>query len=437
MGLRPAILTAMLLVAGSTPAFGAEARPSNLVLISIDTLRADRLGCYGHDRPTSPTIDALAGRGVLFADASAPSPWTKPSHASLFTGLYPGRNGVTTMDGVLSAEATHLAERLAEQGFETLAVVNSRLLAESGLERGFSRLEHVPYRQGNRRGSPVTATAIEVLEHRDRGRPLFAFVHYMDVHSDYASLPAYEQRFTGKYDGYADGSTQQLYRYSLGLFRMDDDDAAHLLDLYDAGIRQVDDRLGRLFAYLERDGLLEDTLIVLVSDHGEEFLEHGGVLHGHSQFQEVVRVPWIMAGPSVADGRSIGLPVSLIDVAPTVLDLLGIPAAEGLDGVSLGRLVRGGTPSLERRTLFYEADVVWPPPGPGISPMGSRRAARRGRYKLHYDVESLNAGLFDLDEDPGETVNVIADHSDLARELWIELRRHLALSPEASKGGTD
>ena len=416
-----------LLAAGAPCAAGASppASPRNLILVSIDTLRADRLGCYGNPRPTSPAIDRVAGAGVVFDDASAPSPWTKPSHASLLTGLYPSHHGAWSMDAALRGDVTTLASYLRGRGFETLAVVNSLLLRQHGLERGFERLDYVPFVQGRRESSPVTEHAVKALRARDPARRLFAFVHYMDVHSDYAALPKYESRFARPYDGFADGTTQQLYRYALGRFALNERDAAHLLDLYDASIRQVDDQLDRLLRYLDEAGLLADSLLVVLSDHGEEFLEHGGVMHGHTQFQEVVRVPLILRGPGLPGGLKVAAPVSLIDVMPTCLALLGVGIPGALDGVDLGPLWGSPQARPAPRLLYFEADVVFPPPSSGVAPLGSRRAVRDGRYKFHYDLEAHRAGLFDLSADPAEKVDLIATHPEKARELSEQLRRFL------------
>jgi len=422
----PAIIIVVACLASA--AFGTDgppAKPRNLIIVSIDTLRADRLGCYGNDRPTSPAIDRIAAEGVIFEDASAPSPWTKPSHASLLTGLYPSRNGAVTMDSTMREDVVHLASHLGGRGFQTLAVVNSMLLNQNGLERGFQQLKYVPYVQGNRKSSPVTTPAIEMLRKRDRGKPLFAVVHYMDVHSDYLSLPKYEKMFVQPYEGYADGTTQQLYRFAVGQFDLNEKDAAHLLDLYDAGIRQIDDEVGRLLAFLRKDGLLDESLLVILSDHGEEFLEHGSVLHGHTQFQEIVHVPLIFHGPGVPAGKRIPAPVSLIDVMPTSLAHLDVPVPDGLDGVSVRGSWRQPATKLESRLLYFEADVVFPPPGPGTVPVGPYRAVRNERFKLHLDVDTGNVALFDLTSDPGETANVIAEHPDAGKKLWVELKRFI------------
>ena len=239
-----------------------------------------------------------------------------------------------------------------------------------------------------------------MLRKRDRAKPVFALVHYMDVHSDYLSLPKYEKIFVRPYDGFADGTTQQLYRFAAGKFDLNQEDAAHLLDLYDAGIRQIDDQLARLFGFLEEEGLLDDSLLVVMSDHGEEFLEHGSVLHGHTQFQEVVRVPLIFRGPGVPAGKRVSTPVSLIDVMPTSLAQLGLPVPEGLDGVSVSGLWRQPAARWTDRLLYFEADVVFPPPGPGVVPVGPYRAVRDDRFKLHLDIDTGNVGLFDLSEIP-------------------------------------
>ena len=426
------------IAAAPSPSAQGPASPRNLIVVSIDTLRPDRLGCYGNPRPTSPAIDRIAREGIVFEDASAPSPWTKPSHASLFTGRYPSAHGASSMDGELRADVAHLAEWLGRRGFDTLAVVNSLLLRQHGLERGFARLDYVPFVQGERRSSPVTDRALARLGERDPAKPLFLFVHYMDVHSDYASLPRYESLFVRPYDGFADGTTQQLYRHALDRFELGERDVRHLIDLYDAGIRQVDDQLDRLLRFLDERGILDASLLVVLSDHGEEFLEHGGVLHGHSQYQELVRIPLVLRGPGLPAGARIDEPASLLDVLPTALGLLGIPAPAPLDGIDLRLLWTSPEQTRPPRLLFYEADVTFPPPAPGIVPQGTHRAVREGRLKFHYDLAAERAGLFDLSVDPREQVDRIAAEPQKARELSERLRLFLERGGErkgAARGG--
>jgi arylsulfatase A-like enzyme len=398
-----------------------EARPPNVILISIDTLRADRLGCYGYERPTSPFLDGMARAGVLFEDASATSSWTYPSHASLFTGLYPGRNGATELKQRVRAEVPTLAEWLIDRGYRAAGIVSSTLFAGYGLERGFERLYHVE--PGGPEPSAVTAESIEWLEAVNRERPFFFLIHYLDPHSDYKSLPEFERPFLEPYDGKATGASQQLFDHVSGFVDFTSEDARHLSNLYDGGVRQQDAELAKLFAYLERSGLLEESVIVLTSDHGEEFLEHGNVLHGLAQYDESVRVPLILWGPDVPRGVRVPTPVSLVDVVPTVLDLLGLPAPAGLDGHSLRELWEAPERERPPRALFIEADMD--PPGPTSRVMipGDDLAVRKGRWKLVLDPASGATRLFDLESDPGETRDVAAEHAEIASELRAEIER--------------
>jgi len=419
---------ALLCLAALATACGRTPRGPNLILISIDTLRADRLGCYGYPRPTSPFLDREAQHGVLFEDATATSSWTYPSHASLFTGLYPSRNGATELKQRLRPEVPSLAEWLGARGWQADGVVSSTLFLGYGLERGFAELEHVE--PGGPEPSAVTDRAMEWLRGRDRTRPFFLLVHYLDPHSDYSSLPEHEAPFREPYTGPATGTSEQLFQHVRGFLRFDAADARHLSNLYDAGVRQQDAELERLFAFLEEAGLREDTVIVLTSDHGEEFLEHGGVMHGLAQYEESVRVPLVLWGPGVPAGVRVPAPVSLVDVMPTVLELLDQPLPPDLDGISLCPLWAQGGVAVER-ALFVEADMD--PPGPTARTMvpGDDLAVRRGRYKLVLDPRTDTARLFDLARDPREQSDVAADHPDLVAALRAELARFRARKIES------
>jgi arylsulfatase A-like enzyme len=245
----------------------------------------------------------------------------------------------------------------------------------------------------------------------------------MDVHSDYVSLPSYEREFLRPYDGLVDGTTQQLYRFALGELRLERADWQNLVDRYDAGIRQMDDRLGELFDYLERTGLAGETLVVFVSDHGEEFGEHGSVIHGHTQYEEVLRVPFIMRGPGIARGQRVPDPVSLVDVVPTVLGRLGLPTPPGIDGVDLLQPVDAP------RALYAEADVTFPPEAPGLVPVGPHRAIRAGRFKLRLDLDTGRRVLHDLATDPLERQDVGERHPRVAALLDSRLAAFLSLEP--------
>jgi arylsulfatase A-like enzyme len=403
-------------------------RPRNLVWISLDTLRADRLGCYGYERPTSPAIDALALEGTVFDDASSTAPWTKPAHASLFTGLYPSRNGVVGFENPLSGDVVHVAELFARSGFQTLAVVSNSSLTLHGLERGFEGFDYIERGQGPE-PSEVTQVAIERLRALDPARPFFALVHYNGMHARYRSLPRYEREFVRPYEGRATGRVRQFLAHATGARRFDATDVAHLSDLYDAALRQLDDQVQGLLDHLRSAGLLEETLLVLTSDHGEEFFDHGEVNHGLTQYQELVRVPLIVRGPGVPAGLRVDAPVSLIDLMPTSLALLGVPVPAGLDGVEIQGLWSGE--EAPARLLHFEASCAPPDHDTVIPDPGTLRAVRRGTLKLHHDPASGRTELYDLARDPTEEVRLATEGNAAAAALLEALRAFEAAAPDS------
>ncbi len=316
----------------------------HLMVVSIDTLRPDRLGAYGYDRPSSPTLDELAASGVLFENASTVAPWTLPSHASLVTGLYPRHHGAKRHVEALAEEVATLAERLRDAGFQTSAVVNSKFLDKKyRFDRGFDDFAFLKPTHDPEAPSSVVDRSLDWLENRGEGR-FFLLVHDYDVHSSYGALPRHHDLLVRPYEGFVDGSAAQLRSVRRGEMSLGPDDLRHLIDLYVAGIRQLDDELGRLIQGLKDLGVYQDTLVVVVSDHGEEFLEHGGVLHGRTQYEEMLRIPMIMRGPGLPAGLRVRSPVSLVDVFPTALSLLGLPGTDELDGIDLGTSLRSRGP---------------------------------------------------------------------------------------------
>ncbi len=407
--MRELARAALLLLAAL--ACGAETAPRHVILISVDTLRADRLGTYGYSLPTSPALDSLAQAGVVFEDASSTAPWTLPAHATLFTGLYPSRHGVVTARHALDRQLPTLAEILAERGYETRAIVNGYWLKRLG--RGFGRYLFIGGSDRPEGAAPlITDTAIRWLE-LERNQPLLLFLHYFDVHSDYRPLPRYQRMFAPP-PGRIDGSTDQLVAVNRGEIQLDAADLRRLALLYDAGIRQLDDELARLFHFLRSEGWLERSYVIVTSDHGEEFLEHGGVLHTRTHYREILRVPLIWLGPDLPAGVRVATPVSLVDVFPTLLGLLGIPAP-GSDGTDLRPLWERADGGWPERPLFAET-------GPGLFE-DQRRSVRRGRYKLIVDTAADAAELYDLAADPGEQRNLSADRPELVNALAADLER--------------
>jgi arylsulfatase A-like enzyme len=411
-------------------------RPRNVILISLDTLRADHLGCYGRGRNPSPAIDSLATAGVRFADASAAAPWTLPSHASMLTGLYPSRHGVKDYSHALAAAHETLAERVAAHGFESFAVLNTWSLADPrfALFQGFDR-ERVRYvrevergpergRQSVNRAPEVVQAARELLLAREREKRFLLFLHFFDAHTDYTPRREYRSRFAAPYGGAIDGTTSQLMTLRREGTRLSADDLGFLRGLYDAEIRQLDDVLATFLAFLEEQALLRDTLIVLTSDHGEEFQEHGGLLHGRTQYQELLAVPLIFKGPGIPRGRVVSEPVSLVDLVPTILAVLGLPAAGPLDGVDLSPSWAEPARPPPARLLFAEADhgnVV-----DGQPVIDSRRMVRLGPEKLCVDRLTQRTELYDLARDSGEQHELAAGRPERVALLRAALERHLA-----------
>lgn len=395
--------------------------PRLTILISIDTLRPDHLSLYGYSRPTSPRIDAFAQQAVIFENASSTSPWTLPSHASLLSGRYPRNHRLTSHERRLPFSVETIAARLTQAGFDTRAVVNSHNLSNRfGLEYGFSKLKYVE--ETVSRVSPsswITDQAIEWIT-EPRERPLFLFMHYYDVHSDYAALPQYREVFEKPYEGEIDGSTVQLLNFRRGRGQINSRDANHLIDLYDSGIRQTDEELERLFAFLRENGRFDRALIVLTSDHGEEFLEHGSVLHGETQYAEVLRVPLIIRYPPALPALRVRSPVSLVDVLPTLLSLLGEEPIDGIDGIDLSPLWNDPSPQtisgFDQRMLFSGGDHLG----------DITRSIRQGDFKLIYDSATQTRELYDLRADPGEQIDIASIRSDVANRLERAL---LAVDP--------
>jgi len=427
------------------------------VLISIDTLRADHMGLYGSPRLTSPTLDLFASQGTTFTDASSTSPWTLPAHASILTGRNPISHQVMRFDSALPEEIDSLAGLLKEHGYRTAAVVNSTWLKKEPfrLTRDFDQYLFVDDTMDRRAPNTwITEQAINWIEERGE-EPLFLFVHYYDVHADYASLPEYERLFVTEYDGEVDGTAWQLATTSfeddflamchkeydpskcrIGTLEkylvidksvekmiLDEADIEHLEQLYDAGIRQLDTELGRLFASIDNEGLMENGLVIVTSDHGEEFMEHGRMDHFLTVYQEVLRVPLILRGRDIPSGLKVDAPVSIIDILPTVLSAAGIRPPEEIDGLNLKPLMKEPSRAeFSERFLYGEAagGLSYELMMNNIYPV--YRSVRKGRHKLIYDSKLDEAWLYDLSVDPYEQKDLRSERPDIAQSLLNEMK---------------
>jgi len=403
---------------------GTADGPPNVLLVSIDTLRADHLSCYGYSRPTSPRIDGLAREGVLFEDVVSAAPWTLPSYGSLFTGCTPAihRAGVVTAHEerfardedssdddleVLRTDLPTLAEKLSDRGWATAGFqANSFLRAKNGLARGFDRWVFYQYH------APVgIQLALDWIE-RHESAPWFCFLHVMDVHQPYVPPPPHDKRFSER--SHADVPE---YPPAIDDLRAGPPEASMrklLVDQYDGAIAYTDSAIGGMLDRLRELGLLDHTLVIVHSDHGEEFWEHGGYEHGHTEYEEVLRVPLVLRWPGrLPAGRRVEVRVRLIDLMPSLLDLLGLDPAPGVEGKSLRPLIEGRTE----------------PPRECISEATLHGPREIKAFKLGNESLILRGGgqgrLFDLAADPGETRDLAAERRTLAREMEERLlRRH-------------
>lgn len=408
----------------------------NLLLISVDTMRADHLASLGYPRPATPNIDALASRGVLCEQAFSTSSWTKPAHASVFTGLYPQAHGAMAHDEGLRPEFPVMAEILRGGGYTTLGVVSAPPLHRMfGFARGFQHYDDQTYlldRQANlfmRADNPaqvdihsghtstlITESALRMLdEAHTAGQPFFLFVNYFDAHHNYQPPGPVAKAWCSPYAGAQHGAIDQWNDTPAPLdLDAHEVDVPRLLDLYGAELHHVDHQVGRLLSYLRERSLLEKTIVVLFSDHGEEFLEHGQLAHGRTLHNEVIHVPLIFAGPGVPSGKRIPSPVSLVDVFPTTLPLLGLPPQEGVQGIDL--LADAALASSDNRNLYAWLDL----------PPYRYHAVIHNDGKLIHNLSSGDSALYDLDQDPGETQDDTAYRPEVARQLEEELERFLA-----------
>lgn len=417
-----ALTTALIAVTtGCSPS-----RPQNVILVVVDTLRADHLGLYGYERDTSPELDKWASQGMVFEQALAPSPWTLPTFGSILTGLSPSqhaaglrvRSAERWQRAPLSSDVGTLPEILRQNGFATGAIVNNPFLREHfGASRGFDDYD---YQKGRRADVVIDLAKQWVSDQRER--PFFLMIHLIDPHLPYEAPEAVRGRFGSS--SASSVSTKVRKPIVEALPDLTTVDRESIGIRYDEEVAFVDQELGRLLRFLEKEGLWDQTLVVLTSDHGEELFDHGGFEHGHSMFQELLRVPLVLWGPGVRSGRE-PMPVSLVDLAPTILTATGIAVDNDLAGTSLWDAARKGISS-PRRELLSE-NTLWG---------RERQAIVAWPYKLILDPRSGQVQLFDLESDPGEKRDLAGEKREIVAELERRLRhRNARLDSDSAEVG--
>jgi arylsulfatase A-like enzyme len=397
-----------------------ERKDVNVLFILIDTLRGDRLGSYGYARPTSPSLDLLAASGVRFGRHLAQSSWTKCSMASLWTGLYPARNGVTRFDQVLTSEAKLPAEIFQEAGFRTVGLYRNGWVAPNfGFGQGFEIYDKPrprPLPPSVRRDNPTLKesgsdddavdAALEFLRVSGRER-WFLYLHLMDVH-------------------------EFLYDEETAIF------GTSSSDVYDNAILHLDRILDRLLGHLASEGLLDRTLVVVTADHGEAFGERGYEGHAREVYRETTEIPWIVAFPfRLEKGAVVDVRTRNVDVWPTVLDLVGLPELPTADGRSLVPEIlaaaRGEAPAGEAPPAIAHLDRYWGRPVETSAPIVA--IAQDGlRYVAIHGGPSVKEDLFDAKSDPAELRNVLDERPDDAARLRGLVDAYLASPPAFSAG---
>ena len=428
MGMIRLIISAMLVVGASGPPLGAEApppavatvhpSPPNIILITIDTLRADHLGCYGYFRDTSPNIDAIAAESIVFDRAMTPMATTFPAHVSLLTAVYPQEHGYLSNTRLLDTSFVSCpplrsaTELLKNAGYATAAFVSAAPVRDSTvLGAGFDTYDQ-PERDdwkaaGTRRAGETCAAFLSWLDGRPK-QPFLAWIHLFDPHWPYDPPPPYDTTF--KTDARLNALLARRKVTDTFPQKWKDRTASDVHNLYDGEIRYLDDALGRVFDRLRTRGLLERSILVITADHGEGLGQHTWPAHGQIHAEQL-HIPLMVRCPKTLGvrPRRVSRVVSLVDVVPTVLALAGPPLRGLMDNQATGRDVLAD--GFDRQAVFSERTDRrdnWDP--------GRRYALTTPRWR-YYHLTQRPDELYDLRADPFELHNVIEDHPALAKQM--------------------
>jgi arylsulfatase A-like enzyme len=366
----------------------------HLVLIVVDTLRRDHLGCYGYTRDTSPNIDRLAGKSTLFENAFSQAPWTLPAVASLLTSRYPSELGIQGFNKQIPDTEVFLQEMLSARGYATHAVVSHDFVGQKwGFGQGFDSFESFAGGHRTVSSAEVTDAALRIVD-QIQGVPTFLFVHYFDPHFLFLEHEGY--RFADSPPDIESEWWQMPYRQLRAKARMGQLSVAqreYLLDLYDSEIAHTDHHVGRLLDRLENAGHLEDAIIIFTADHGEEFLDHGGLGHTSTVYNELINVPLIIKWPGTESPVRSSRYVAHVDLLPTLIDYLGIPGGSQVSGLHLGSRPSDAPIFSETRRYQKVSAVI------------------QDGVKLVYDERDKSARYFDLAADSSELAAVAEVHN--------------------------
>jgi arylsulfatase A-like enzyme len=397
----------------------------HLVLIDVDTLRADRVGVCGAKLPTTPRIDAWAKReAAIYRDVLSTASWTLPATASIFTGMYVNQHGVDAFPKSISSETPTLATMLRQEGYETYAIAAGGYVVDAlGFSAGFDRFAI----DGSK--VPNWTAALDWLARRRSEHPAFLFLHTYAVHAPYGHEDRFgdpDHPYTGPLAGKDVDYVNVIDPFNNGNLKLDAQDRAYVERQYSSLVRGVDDVVGSLLERLAAIFGDEDYMVVFTSDHGEEFFEHGRLGHGASIYQELLRVPLLVRYPKSTPNRPLGVfdtPASCVDLVPTVLTALGLPVPAGLPGVPL------------------QADVDDRPPRLHYFTVADRGVTFGGHALLrHLDGDDVSCQLYSLRDDPTEQHDLLAGKEpppnlrDLRARMEARLDHLLASYPPVKAG---
>lgn len=427
------VLVSCLVSCSSKPGAGKNER-LNLLIALVDTTRSDHIGYSGYPRRTTPHIDAFGKEAVIFENHHSHSSRTGPSVASIFTGLHPKSHGVinplTRWDakGKLAEDQTTLAEILKKNGYDCFGfVANLNVSGRFGFGQGFDSYKYLESIEAADLGRGV----LERLAARP-DRPFFLYLHYMEPHSPYNAPEPYRRKFVeAGYKGPFTGAHRQLGRIVRGKLRPNSEDIAHLIGLYDQEILQFDDAFQDLLDALKKEGLLDRTVVVFTADHGEEFYDHGSVLHGYTLYEEQLKVPFAIRDPRIKGPARVVAVTRHVDVLPTVLELLGIPSETPVQGTSLVPWMKGERTDSATGPVHAQSSLKAVKTVKGVS------FTVDGWKLISSELPQKTEELYDLEADPGEKTNLIAREADKAAALRQQLRAFEKTLEEAESDMVD
>jgi arylsulfatase len=449
MRIRLAGLIFLLLLVSAYALFTFfQEKSKNIIIISIDTLRADHMGCYGYERDTTPGLDAFSREGIVFDHAYTQASSTLPAHSSLFTSAYPDMHGVINTKDSLPSEFMTLAQLLLKKGYNTAAFVNAGWLhPKFKLDRGFRYYDYYNDLQMKpqsdkikigRNAEETNAAVYKWLEKHGE-TPFFLFIHYFDVHSDWSRLPyesslPFSRMFSSGYSGDFKGGEAGVYASSYlskvnrDRIRLDPDDRNYIMDLYDEGIAFADFHISSFLKNLKQMDLLDDSLIIITADHGEEFQEHGQVLHEQA-YEELIHVPLIIRMPNAGNSikrnpgerllslfkeqkkifpaKRVKTLVQHIDIMPTVLDIAGIDKPPYVRGRSLLKVINGLP--VQPASIFSR------------NTSGTQYVVRNDTWKLFFFPAENKTVLYNIVADPAETNDLSGTEVKIREKLKKEL----------------